>query len=405
MAGAGYKLFNTGDVLTAAQVNTYLMEQTVMVFADASARTTALTGVVAEGMISFLKDTNSTEYYSGSAWVAIGGSVPESYGLSAGKNVLINGAMENWQRGTSSTSTSVYLADRWYQSIEGSTAATVSQSTSNIPSDFRYSMRMQRTSGNTGTGGIGIGQSLETTASIPLQGETVVLSFYLRAGANFSASSGTVNTRIFTGTGTDQSQATAYGSWTGYAETSGTATATTSWARYSVTATIPSSATQVGVRIFWTPSGTAGADDSLYITGIQLELGSTATRFSRAGGTLQGELAACQRYYYRATFTTSASRLGSGFATAQVTAHITFPFPTEMRIRPTALEQSGTAGDYSIVSGASTFVCDNVPTFLNATFYAAVASFSVPAASLTVGNGAGLRNVNTNAYLGWSSEL
>ncbi len=74
MAGAGYKLYATGDILTAAQVNNYLQEQTVMVFADAAARTTALSAVLAEGMISYLKDTNSTEYYSGSAWVAIGGS-------------------------------------------------------------------------------------------------------------------------------------------------------------------------------------------------------------------------------------------------------------------------------------------------------------------------------------------
>ena len=72
MAGAGYKLFNTGDVLTAAQVNTYLQEQVVMVFANATARTTALSGVLAEGMVSFLKDTDSLEIYSGSAWVAYG---------------------------------------------------------------------------------------------------------------------------------------------------------------------------------------------------------------------------------------------------------------------------------------------------------------------------------------------
>jgi hypothetical protein len=332
-AGLGFKDFVTGEVLTAADVDGYLM-QGVWVFADAAARTAAVPSPQ-EGNMSFLKDTNSTEYYSGSAWVAVGGSVPESYGLSAGKNVLINGAMENWQRGTSSTSTSVYLADRWYQSIEGSTAATVSQSTSNIPSDFRYSMRMQRTAGNTGTGGIGIGQSLETTASIPLQGETVVLSFYLRAGANFSASGSTVNTRIFTGTGTDQSQATAYGSWTGYAETSGTATATTSWARYSVTATIPASATQVGVRIFWTPSGTAGADDSLYITGIQLELGSTATRFSRAGGTLQGELAACLRYYWRNTANGVYTPLsGVGVFASSTSFRPTISYPVTMRTTP-----------------------------------------------------------------------
>lgn len=74
MAGAGYKLFATGDVLTAAQVNTYLMQQTVMVFASSAARTTALTGVVAEGMVSYLQDTNATEVYDGSAWVGIANS-------------------------------------------------------------------------------------------------------------------------------------------------------------------------------------------------------------------------------------------------------------------------------------------------------------------------------------------
>jgi hypothetical protein len=74
MAGAGYKLFQTGDVLTAAQVNTYLNEQTVMVFASAAARTSALTSVLAEGMVSYLQDTNAVEVYDGSAWVSIGGS-------------------------------------------------------------------------------------------------------------------------------------------------------------------------------------------------------------------------------------------------------------------------------------------------------------------------------------------
>jgi hypothetical protein len=74
MAGAGYKLFNTGDVLTAAQVNTYLNEQTVMVFASAAARTTALTSVLAEGMVSYLQDTNAVEVYNGSAWVGVSGA-------------------------------------------------------------------------------------------------------------------------------------------------------------------------------------------------------------------------------------------------------------------------------------------------------------------------------------------
>lgn len=71
MAGSGYKLFATGDVLTAAQVNNYLQEQTVMVFANAAARTTALASVLSEGMVSYLKDTDVVEIYTGAAWVSL----------------------------------------------------------------------------------------------------------------------------------------------------------------------------------------------------------------------------------------------------------------------------------------------------------------------------------------------
>jgi hypothetical protein len=85
MAGAGYKLFNTGDVLTAAQVNTYLQEQVVMVFANAAARTTALSGVLAEGMVSYLKDTDALEIYSGAAWVGYGSG--DITGVTAGTGI------------------------------------------------------------------------------------------------------------------------------------------------------------------------------------------------------------------------------------------------------------------------------------------------------------------------------
>ncbi|CAB4149587.1 hypothetical protein UFOVP550_10 [uncultured Caudovirales phage] len=71
-AGLGFKTFATGDILTAADANGYLMSQTVMVFADAAARSAAITSPQ-EGMLTYLKDTNATEYYSGSAWVAVGG--------------------------------------------------------------------------------------------------------------------------------------------------------------------------------------------------------------------------------------------------------------------------------------------------------------------------------------------
>lgn len=83
MAGAGYKLFNTGDVLTAAQVNTYLQEQVVMVFNDATARTTALSGVLAEGMMSYLKSDDTVYVYNGTSWVSVG-STGDITGVTAG---------------------------------------------------------------------------------------------------------------------------------------------------------------------------------------------------------------------------------------------------------------------------------------------------------------------------------
>jgi hypothetical protein len=70
MAGAGFRTFAVGEVLTAVNVNTFLMQQTVMVFADASARSTAITAP-SEGMVTYLSDSNSFFFYNGSAWVEI----------------------------------------------------------------------------------------------------------------------------------------------------------------------------------------------------------------------------------------------------------------------------------------------------------------------------------------------
>jgi hypothetical protein len=91
MAGAGYKLFATGDVLTAAEVNTYLQQQVTMVFADSTARTTALSGVLAEGMMSYLQDTNTVEVYNGSNWVNVG-NTGDITGVTAGTGMSGGGS-------------------------------------------------------------------------------------------------------------------------------------------------------------------------------------------------------------------------------------------------------------------------------------------------------------------------
>jgi hypothetical protein len=70
---AGYLTFNTGQVLTAAQVQYNLQNQTIMYFANATARDAALPGgTVQEGMFAYLADSNSTVFYNGTVWETLG---------------------------------------------------------------------------------------------------------------------------------------------------------------------------------------------------------------------------------------------------------------------------------------------------------------------------------------------
>jgi hypothetical protein len=88
---AGYRLYTTGDVLTAAQVQFNLQNQTIMYFASAAARDAALTvGVVQEGMFAYLADTNTTVYYDGAAWQSFG--TGDVTGLTAGTGITITNA-------------------------------------------------------------------------------------------------------------------------------------------------------------------------------------------------------------------------------------------------------------------------------------------------------------------------
>ena len=90
MAGAGFKDFVDGEILTATQVDTYLMQQAVMVFDDSAARDAALTAVLSEGMVAYLKDVNSVEKYDGSSWSAIGAGDIE--GVTAGTGLTGGGS-------------------------------------------------------------------------------------------------------------------------------------------------------------------------------------------------------------------------------------------------------------------------------------------------------------------------
>jgi hypothetical protein len=260
------------------------------------------------------------------------GGTGTTVGYCGFKNRLINPAMSIWQRGTSisvGSASYTYTADR-FKTYSANSATTVSQNTS-VPSGFQYSLKLQRPNANTGTSGLSSVQMIESSNCFDLAGQSVTLSFWAKAGANYSG--GNLTVQVLSGTVADQT-GDPY-AWTGLSAPVNTTQAiTTTWTRYSFTGTISSSALEIATAISFTPTGTAGADDSIYITGVQLEKGSTATSFDyRPYGT---ELALCQRYYQQLGGVNNAFPLFGGYTGISIDLRFPLLLPVVMRTSPTA---------------------------------------------------------------------
>jgi hypothetical protein len=306
------------------------------------------------------------------------------YQVPVNANPVINSAFQVWQRGTSislAASSDAYTADRWRQFTQANQATTVSRQatsdTTNLPF-IQDCARIQRNSGQTGTAQMSFIQGFETMNSIPFAGKTVTLSFYARAGANFSPTSSAFTAMIYTGTGTDQFPT----SYTGGASAGLTTyNLTTTWVRYSMTATIPTTATEFGTYFYWLPTGTAGANDYVEITGVQLEVGSVATAFKTSSATIQGELAACQRYYQNRW-------TGTGKWYTTNVAQCYQVLPVQMRTTPTlGTTVSGNVGEIGI--------SDRAISSINTSDMSAVGGYiAFVTATATSGAVAGCFNVN-----------
>jgi hypothetical protein len=326
----------------------------------------------------------------------------------AGKNAVINGGMDVWQRGTSLTASgSQFIADRWNFFRDGyATGITVSRQTTNDTTNLpniQYCQRVQRDSGNTSTAGIQTTQNLETVNSTLCAGKTVTISFYARKGANFSSTSSHMVVGVYSGTGTDQ--ALRNGFTNSALVISQNNTLTTTWQRFSYTGTVASTATQLGVNFYYAPTGTAGANDWFEITGVQLELGAQATPFARAGGSIGGELALCQRYYIRknADASSTFATFGTAIATSTTNHWWQVVLPVPMRVTPTSLDYSTTRiqninNGYPETGGLTLSTS-------NSNNQIATGSGSV-ASGLTSGNFYWLgANNSASSYIGFSAEL
>jgi len=332
-------------------------------------------------------------------------------GSAIGKNGVFNSGYDVFQR-TSAPTTGItvsggiaYTIDRWmsWATSGGGSCITSQQTTgdtTNLPF-VRYCARLRRATSNSDLGNLVLGQSIENTDSARFIGQTVTFSFYARKGANYSATSDILRGSVWSNTTTDA----ALNSVTSGANPIDiNATLTSTWQRFQGTATISSSATQIAFGFFYTPTGTAGAADYFEVTGVQLELGSIATPFAKmGGGTIQGELAACQRYYYRQTVATNFGNLhGTGVEVNTTSGWFSHFPPTTMRVKPSSVDYSNIK-----VSNAAT-------------------SFAVTALSLNANNSDGSyfltdwtsasggtahrpcivqANNNSAAYIGFSAEL
>jgi hypothetical protein len=255
---------------------------------------------------------------------SLGGPVPP---VVAGKNFQVNGGADFWQRGTTFASpTGQLTADRFYATQSAATATWSVSQTASFMAGSRYAIRTQRTSGQTGTPAFFLGSALETVDVIQLQGKTVTWSYYIKAGALYSGGGGGLGVQLNYGTGTDQGPFVGHTGEVALINT--TIVISTTATRYQHTFTVPSNATSLRWNFAWSTAGTAGATDYYDVTNMQIEIGAVATPFSRAGGTIQGELAACQRYYQ-----ILGAGLGYAFSAGEMQLCIA---STPMRATPTA---------------------------------------------------------------------
>jgi hypothetical protein len=437
---SGWKDWQIGEVVEAAEFQTFLQDQVVQVYADSSARGSALGTAVAEGMASYVKDTDSFEVYDGSGWVPVSvdaawvtagtaGEILISNGtadpswvaaettlaagtsgftaLSAGTagisyqpvshNYIINGAFDFWNRGTTfnSATSNTFFADRWTCFVGGGTNNITQQSFTpdELPAagygENTHYLRWSRTSG---TGGLNFLQKVEDVRT--LAGQTITVSFYAKVD---SAINVTVSARQNFGSG-GSAQVT---------QTSGAVALTTSWARYSFQFTLGSlSGKTIGTNSFLQidvglPSATTAFVFDIW--GVQLEAGSVATPFKRHAPSLQGELAACQRYYQQidgAGNTTSVPFLnGNIHASTEFRGVLTF---NNMRAVPTIV--AAAAGAYDCIAGGSGAAVSSFTFGTIGTNTARV--IATLSASRTVGHGAYITgNASAAAVFTLSAEL
>lgn len=271
---------------------------------------------------------------------------------------LINGGMDVWQRATTFTTPNddTYGPDRWNFLVDGNGAWTFARDTDVPTGNFKYSLKATNVTLNKQCG---IVQILENIDSVKFQDKTASLSFYAKTSGteianlratvlSWTSTADSVTSDVvgtWAGNGTDPTWATNY-----TAEVAGSNKAlTASWQQFTIDgiAVNTSSITNLAV-VVWVDDTTIAANDDFWITGIKLEVGSTATAYQARH--YQQELALCQRYCYAIT-TAANGRVSVGSAASTTVHYSMLHLPVLMRSSTMTL--TATAGDWVLDDGAN----------------------------------------------------
>jgi hypothetical protein len=329
--------------------------------------------------------------------------------FAAGKNKVINGDFLINQRAFSSTTTSAtYMFDRWSNYLSDGTVTYSSQSfalgTAPVAGYEGTTFLRCVTSGQTATGAAALlFQKIESVRTFANQ--TVTASFWAKAGT------GTPKVALELGQNFGSGGSASVNNYLGQV------TLSTSWVRYSATFAIPSIAGKtigtgdnLGVN-FWTSAGSDfnSRTGSLGIQsatidfwGVQVEAGSVATAFQTATGTIQGELAACQRYYQLVASGDSAALVPGAIYGANNFYGIYFTKVT-MRTSPTLSQTTGT-NYYNLFAGNATDAFDSIGAITAPTPNQVRFDVSSGIAS-TNGFGAWIQTNNAAAFVALQAEL
>lgn len=277
----------------------------------------------------------------------------ESAQYAAGKNKIINGDFRINQRSFSSgTTTGTFIFDRWQQqNLDGTctfSAQTFTPGAAPVAGYESINYARAVTSGQTATSALAIfTQRIEDVRTFA--GETITVSFWAQSGSGTPSISIELDQQFGSGGSTRVTTFVAKKA------------ITTSWVRYTASVAVPSiSGKTIGTSSYlglglWVSAGTdfnartnsLGIQSNTFnIWGVQVEAGSSATPFQTATGTLQGELAACQRYYYKWVEGKGSGlgvSMGIGVNYSATQANLTCVFPVTMRTNPTLVATTGSA--------------------------------------------------------------